>query len=108
MIHQLRRFIPRQFADWDGTYLVADDPERRFRDCRVVDISSAGAGIELLDAPPQIAEGHRLFVAVHLQAEIRHVRPPREDRVRIGTQFVDLTDAERAYLESLNALEVRW
>ena len=70
MIHQLRRFIPRQFADWDGTYLVVDDPEQRFRDCRVVDISSAGAGIELLDAPPQITEGNRLFVVVHLQAEI--------------------------------------
>ena len=51
MIHQLRRFVPRQFADWDGSYLVATDPERRFRDCRVVDISSAGAGIELLDVP---------------------------------------------------------
>jgi len=108
MIHQLRRFIPRQFADWDGTYLVASDPEKRFRDCRVVDISSAGAGIELVDAPAQLAEGAHLFVAVHLQAEVRHVGAPKDDRVRVGTQFIDLSDAERAYLDSLTELEVRW
>jgi len=108
MIHQLRRFVPRQFADWDGTYLVATDLERRFRDCRVVDISSAGAGIELLDVPAEVTEGTRLFVAVHLQAEVRHVRPPKGDRVRVGTQFVDLTEAEHAYLNSLTELEARW
>jgi len=28
--------------------------------------------------------------------------------VRVGTQFVDLSDAERAYLDSLTELEVRW
>jgi len=108
MIHQLRRFIPRQFADWEGTYLVASDPEKRFRDCRVVDISSAGAGIELVDAPMQVAEGTHLFVAVHLQAEVRHIGTLRDDRVRVGTQFIDLSDAELAYLDSLTELEVRW
>ena len=107
MIHQLRRSVPRQFADWNGTYLVATDPEMRFRDCRVVDISSAGAGIELVDAP-QVSEGSRLFVAVHLQAEVRHVGEPKDDRVRVGTQFVDLTQAERAYLDSLTELGIGW
>src|SRR5271165_3748752 len=107
MIHQLRRFLPRQFADWEGTYLIEEDPERRWRDCRVVDISSAGAGIELLDPPPQAVEGKHIFVAVHLRAEITNTGPGRADRLRAGTKFIDLSDAERDYLRSLTEIEAR-
>jgi len=108
MIYQLRRFLPRQFVDWSGTYLVEGDAERRWRDCRVIDVSTAGIGLELLDASPEAAEAHRIFVAVHLQAEIRHIRPAKNDHLRVGAQFVDLTDAERAYLHSLTDLDARW
>jgi len=108
MIHQLRRFLPRQFVDWSGAYLVEHDAEQRWGDCRVIDISTAGAGLELVDAPAAATEGQRIFVAVHLQAEIRHTRPAKEGRLRVGTQFVDLTDAERVYLASLTRVEARW
>jgi hypothetical protein len=108
MIHQLRRFLPRQFADWGGTYLIEADPERRWRDCRVIDISSAGAGVELIDAPREAAEGGHIFIAVHLRGEIRHTGPPKGNRLRVGTQFAGLTDAERDYLASLTEVEARW
>jgi PilZ domain len=108
MIHQLRRLMPRQFADWQGTYVVEGDPEQRWRDCRVVDISSAGAGVELLDPPTQAAEGSQIFLAVHLRGEIRHTEPSRGNRLRIGAQFIDLTDAERDYLASLTEIQARW
>jgi hypothetical protein len=108
MIHQLRRFLPRQFVDWPGSYLVENDAEQRWSDCRVIDISTAGAGLELDDAPAAATEGQRIFVAVHLQAEIRHTRPAKEGRLRVGAQFVDLTDAERVYLASLTKVEARW
>jgi len=108
MIYQLRRFLPRQFVDWSGTYLVEGDAERRWRDCRVIDVSTAGIGLDLLDAPPEAAEGHRIFVGLHLQAEIRDLRPANDDHLRVGAQFVNLTDAERAYLDSLTGLDARW
>ena len=106
--YELRRFMPRQFADWSGNYLVESDSETRWRYCRVVDISSAGAGLELREAPAQTAEGDRIFIAVHLQAEIRNVRPTPNGLVRAGTQFVNLTEAERVYLESQETLAVHW
>ncbi len=107
-MHQLRRFLPRQYVDWGGSYLVESDPEVRWRDCRVIDISPAGAGVELTDAPWETAEGNHVLIAVHLRGEIRHTGPPRDDRLRIGTQFVDLSDAERDYLSSLTDVEARW
>ncbi|MGA2520957.1 MAG: PilZ domain-containing protein [Acidimicrobiales bacterium] len=108
MIYQLRRFLPRQFADWEGTYLVEADPEMRWRDCRVVDISSAGAGVELIDPPAGVTEGNRIFISVHLQAEIRHTTEARGERLRVGAQFVELSEAERAYMAELNQLQARW
>lgn len=107
-MHELRRFLPRQFADWSGAYRIEDDPQHQWRDCRVVDISSAGAGLELLDPPPQTPAGSRILIAVRWRAEIRNSGPTRGDRLRVGTQFVDLTDAERSYVKSQVSLAAHW
>jgi len=108
MIHQLRRLLPRQFADWVGTCMIEDDPEGGWRDCRVVDISSAGVGIELVDPPPDVREGNCIFLAIHLRGVVRHAGSPKNGRVRLGAQFVDLSDAEREYLDSVGGLDARW
>jgi len=105
---QLRRALPRQFADWGGTYIIESDPDMQWRDCRVIDISSMGAGFELLDAPRQATEGERIFVAVHLRGEIRNARPTHQGRLRVGTQFVDIADEDRVSLRSLTGLDVCW
>ncbi|HEY5025376.1 MAG TPA: PilZ domain-containing protein [Acidimicrobiales bacterium] len=105
---QLRRSLPRQFANWGGTYVIESEPEMRWRDCRVVDISSIGAGFELRDAPLQAPEGQHIFAAVHLRGEIRNSRRTDEGRLRVGTQFVDIADEARASLRSLTGLDVRW
>jgi hypothetical protein len=105
---QLRRSLPRQFANWGGTYVIESESEMPWRDCRVIDISSIGAGFELADAPLQAAEGQRIFVAVYLRGEIRNSLPTREGRLRVGTQFIDITDEDRANLRSLTTLDVRW
>lgn len=105
---ELRRLVPRQFADWRGQYMIEGDPEKRWRDCRVVDISSAGAGLELLDALPEETVGTRIILAVQLKAEVRYINESPRDGFRMGTQFVELTDAESAYLTSLAELGARW
>jgi hypothetical protein len=105
---ELRRLLPRQAANWGGTYVVEADPEKRWRDCRVIDISSLGAGFELLDAPPEATEGQRIFVAVHMRGEIRNSRASKGGHLRVGTQFIDLTDEDRVNLASLTELNALW
>jgi PilZ domain len=107
-MHELRRLLPRQFADWGGRYILDSDPHGLWRDCRVVDISSAGAGLELRGAPLDTAEGDHILVAVHLHAEIRNCGPTKANRLRVGTQFTDLSEAERSFLESQEKLAVHW
>ena len=105
---KLRRLLPRQFADWRGWYMIEGDPKQRWRECRVADISSAGAGLELRDATPEEIDGRRIILAVQLTAEVRYTREGNDDQLRVGTQFVDLSDAERAYISSLVDSGTRW
>jgi hypothetical protein len=107
-VHELRRFLPRQFADWGGIYRLDTDSNGRWRDCRVIDICSAGAGLELLDAPADVVIGGQILVAVQLEGEIRNARMTKDGHLRVGTQFVNLTDAERLFLESQEKLAVHW
>jgi hypothetical protein len=107
-VHELKRFVPREFADWNGSYLINSDLAESWRECRVIDISSAGAGLDLLHAPPEVAVGQRILVAVHLPGEIRNSTQKQDGVLRVGTQFIDLTDAERSYLESQQRLAVHW
>ena len=46
-MEQIRRLVPRQFTDWRGKCMFEDDPGQRWRDCRVLDVSSAGAGLTI-------------------------------------------------------------
>ena len=45
-----RRLLPRQFTNWHGKYPFEEESEPRWRNCRVLDVSSAGAGLELLES----------------------------------------------------------
>ena len=108
MEHQRRRLVPRQVTSWRGKYMIEGDPEERWRDCRVVDVSSAGAGVELLDATAEETEGRQIILAVHLRASVRNTGPKRGEILRVGTHFVDLSAAECAYLASLAEVDAHW
>jgi hypothetical protein len=107
-MEQLRRLLPRQFTDWRGKYLFEDESEQHWRDCRVLDVSSAGAGLELLETAPGELVGTRILLAVHLRGELRNSEPTKSDHTRAGIQFVDLTVEERFYLDSLAELQAAW
>ena len=104
---QLRRIVPRQFTDWRGRYMLEDDPLERWRECRVVDISSAGAGLVLNDTSQEEAEGRHIIVAVQLRATVRNLSEAKTG-LRVGTQFVDLSPAETEYLQSLTRAGGLW
>ncbi len=105
---ELRRLLPRQLTDWRGKCLFEDEPDQQWRDCRVLDVSSAGAAVELLNMSPGELVGSRMLLAVHLRGELRHFQGTDSGRLRAGIQFVDLSDSERIYLESLEELQATW
>jgi hypothetical protein len=107
--HQLRRLLPRQPTDWRGRYLIEDDPDERWHDCRVLDVSTGGAGLELCDTAFEHVEGHQLMLVIYLRGEIKHSRPAREEgRLRVGTEFAGLSEEYRSYLSSLVDLDAHW
>jgi hypothetical protein len=95
-------------TDWRGKCLFEDEPDQPWRDCRVLDVSSAGAAVELLNMRPGDLMGSRMLLAVHLRGELRHTQGTDGGRLRAGIQFVDLSESERHYLESLEELQATW
>ena|GEM_PF-1118308 len=106
--HEMRRLVPRMFADWKGTYRIEDESEDLWRDCRVTDISSAGAGLELSDASLEVTEGRIIVLNLQLKAELRHGHDKSSGFRHVGVRFVDLTEDLNAYLASMEALGARW
>jgi hypothetical protein len=107
-MEQIRRLLPRQFTDWRGKYMFEADPDHQWRDRRVLDVSSAGTGLELAETSEDKIMGNQIIVAIHLRGELRNTGPARNNGLRAGIQFVDLTNEERAYIESLAELQIAW
>lgn len=105
---ELRRLIPRQFVGWKGRYLVDGAVVQTWRDCRFLDISSAGAGLELMESTAAEVESKRIVVSLELIGDIRHAEEKGNRRIGVGIEFVELTEAEKAYIASLKRLNARW
>ena len=104
---QLQRLVPRQFTDWPGRYLLEGAPSDAWRDCRVTDVSLAGAGLVLSGAAVEDTEDKGLVLAVELESVVRHARRAKAG-VAAGVQFVNLSEAEKEYLRELKQLGARW
>lgn len=87
-------------------------------DCRIVDISMLGAGIEVFHFPPNDVIGRRLDVdveppssvsfSIHFVGEIKNLRGGTRGRVRVGLEFVDLSDDERSIVDMLERMHMNW
>jgi PilZ domain len=110
---QDRRRDPRQGAGWLGTYLLPDQRDAGWSECRILDISSSGVGLELF-GPPWPPEGRESDLIVRLDASaatelaamelpcvIRNHAASRFGFVRVGVEFVGLTSEERRLLDAL-------
>jgi len=113
-----RRRGRRESAGWLGRYVPVEDAGRDWSRCRVLDVSTGGAGLELLGPVAQAVHqagarvGDRIVVdlqlvrsnmaRVTLTGEVRHAtRIPIG--VRVGVKFVDVGELERALLDRLVA-----
>jgi PilZ domain len=106
---------PRETTDWPGRYWFEDDPQVHEGDCRVVDISVEGAGVEVFGDTPIEPVGHRLSVRVqgprgltiviHLAGVVRNLSLGSSGGVRLGVQFFGVTAMERGILQALESLQ---
>lgn len=103
-----KRIVLRQPTDWFGTYRIVGDSEQDRRWCRVLDVSTQGAGLELFGTSPEAALEHRVVVSVQLRGDIRDAIVLPNSLVRVGIEFTDLTGAAESYVRTLSELGERW
>ncbi|MCI4370987.1 MAG: PilZ domain-containing protein [Thermoplasmata archaeon] len=113
-----RRRLPRQPANWPGSYHFDDDADIDGSSCCVVDVSRMGAGIEVYGDTPVDPIGRRLTVdvrgpaggsiGIRMAGEVRNVALGGTGGVRMGVEFVGLSDIEQAILDSLEQMQVAW
>jgi len=115
-----RRRLPRQPANWPGSYHFDDDVDVDVDEgsCCVVDVSRMGAGIEIYGDAPADPIGRRLTVdvrgpaggsiGIRMAGDVRNVALSGTGGVRMGVEFVGLSDMEQAILDSLEQMQVAW
>jgi len=116
------RRLPRQEASWYGKYTIEDGPSRAWGFCEVLDISILGAGLELFEGtghPLRSIEGGLIDrgilvevqtpagapISLQMLGEIRNSTEGRRGGTRVGMQFRDLSETERAIVNVLEQLQ---
>jgi hypothetical protein len=64
--------------------MFADDPEKHRHEGRILDSSTAGAGIELSMMIPEHAVGTTVLLAAQRRGELWNIVPGRNAGLRIG------------------------
>ncbi len=107
---EYRRRVPRQRAGWYGSCLIGGESATEWCDCRVIDISVLGLGIQIHHSRPSELVGRRVSVEVPpvgdsvnilLEGEIRNAALSPGGTVRVGIEFIGLSDAERSIVDIL-------
>lgn len=113
-----RTRLPRQEADWPGTYVIEGDLHRAWGACVIVDISILGAGLELFGDVLSDQIGRQIVVEVQTPAgaaitfqmvgEIRYSAAGSRGGTRGGIEFGHMSDTERAILNLLEHMRIVW
>jgi len=113
-----QRRLPRQEADWPGTFTIEGLREAAWGACLVLDISILGAGLELLEDTPAELIGREILVEVQTPAgaaitlqmmgKIRNSGPGSRGGTRVGIEFGDVSPTEQAILNVLAHMRIVW
>jgi hypothetical protein len=106
-----RRRVAREPAGWLGRYMVVGRPELGWGECRVLDVSPVGVGLELFGPWPRDGVGADLRLCLDpasepeeggivLPAKVRNTTAGKFGFLRVGIEFVDLDTAQRDFLVS--------
>ena len=110
-----RRRVPRHVAGWTGSCHIDDEPVDKLWECRVLDISELGLAI-LLQHPLGVQLiGRRMSVEsptastsvnIRLEGDVRNAVPVGDDAIRLGIEFVGLTELEQTVVRALGILNL--
>jgi len=110
---ETRRRLHRQSVGWAASYRLAGEPVGVWRDCRVVDISTLGVGITVDHPNPSELSGRLVSVNlpgdgscvnVRLEGEIRNATATMGRDIRVGIEFVRLSETEQAITAVLSVM----
>jgi PilZ domain len=110
-----RRRVPRHVAGWTGSCHIDEEPVDRHWECRVLDISELGLAIHLQHPLGVELIGRRMSVEsptastsvnIRLEGDVRNAVPVGGDAVRLGIEFVDLTELEQTVVRALGILNL--
>jgi hypothetical protein len=110
-----RRRVPRRVAGWTGCCHIDDDPAGKDWECRVLDISELGVAIVLQHPLGVELIGRRMSVEsptastsvnIRLEGDVRNAVPVDGDAVRLGIEFVGLTELEQTVVRALGILNL--
>jgi hypothetical protein len=108
-----RRRLHRQPAGWAASYQLAGESAVAWRDCRVVDISMRGIGITFEHPNPAELSGRLISVNlpgdgscvnVRLEGEIKNATVTMSRDIRIGIEFIRLSETEQAITAVLSVM----
>jgi len=110
--------VPRvQTGEWPGRCSVEGDPESARVECKLLDLSIFGAGIELPGGPYSDFQDQKVIVEVHaplgesvslrLVGEVRNMTPTSEG-TRLGIEFVELSETEQEILKVFSIMKAFW
>jgi c-di-GMP-binding flagellar brake protein YcgR len=114
-----RRRAPRvKTPGWAGKFVIEDEPGTGWGDCRILDISLLGLGLELSAPVPADLIGRRVVVHVEvagsgsislrLVGAVKRVGAGEPGSTRAGLEFEGLSEAERSVLQVIEHLKVGW
>ncbi len=98
---------------WAACYQLAGESDKGWRDCRVVDISMLGMGITLDRPEPSDLSGRLISVNlpgaggsinVRLEGEIKNSLATINGGVRVGIEFIRLSETEQAITAVLSVM----
>lgn len=108
-----RRRTARQPAGWSGLCLFEGGPVLGWRPCRVLDISALGLGMTLEYLQPAELVGRHVTVElpplsssinIRLEGEVKNAEATSEKSVRVGIEFVGLSDSEQVIAAVLSVM----
>lgn len=121
-ISERRRRLPRQAAHRVARYRLEGDRGLDWQECRVLDLSLLGAGLEISEIAGREVLGRSILVEVQTASPltgslkttqfagvIRDARAEPGRAVRVGVQFVgDLSWSERALIDAYDRMRIPW
>jgi hypothetical protein len=114
-----RRKVPRQAAGWFAKCRLESEPETTtWSHCQVLDVSTVGAGVEILGVVGHSLIGERLVVevqaptgatfSVRFVGMVMNAGAVPHGGVRLGLEFVGLSPTEVSILNLFEQMGVGW